>query len=62
VEVGLVRVVDFLGVVEVVPAGLGWVSELLSVGSVLGVGFLWVAAVVPVVLGPVSVLTKVAWN
>jgi hypothetical protein len=61
-QVGLVLVVDFLRVAEVVPAGLGWVSELLLVGSVLGVGFLRVAAVVPVGLGPVLVLTKVAWN
>jgi len=48
--VGLVLVVDFLQVAEVVPVGLGRVSELLLVGSVLVVGFLRV------------VLTKVAWN
>ena len=59
---GLVLVVDFLRVAEVVPAGLGWVSELLLVGSVPVVGFLRVAAVMPIVLGPVFVLTKVAWN
>ena len=59
---GLVPVVDFLRVAEVVPAGLGWVSELLLVGSVPVVGFLQVAAVVPVGLGPVLVLTKVVWN
>jgi hypothetical protein len=57
-----VPVAGFLWVVAVVPARLGWVSELLLVGSVLGVGFLRVAAVVPVGLGPVLVLTKVAWN
>jgi hypothetical protein len=61
-QVGLVLVVDFLRVVEVVPARLGQVSELLLVGCVLGVGFLRVVAVVPVGLGPVLVLTKVAWN
>jgi hypothetical protein len=61
-QVGLVLVLDFLWVAEVVPAGLGRVSELLLVGSVLVVGFLRVAAVVPVGLGPVLVLTKVAWN
>jgi len=61
-QVGLVPVVDFLWVAEVVPAGLGQVSELLSVSSVLGVGFLRVAAVVPVVLGLVSFLKEVAWN
>ena len=65
--VGSVLVADFFRVVEVVPAGLGRVSELLLVGSVLVgsvlvVGFLQVAAVVPVGLGPVLVLTKVAWN
>jgi hypothetical protein len=43
-------------------AGLGRVSELLSVDSVLVVGFLWVAVVVPVELGLVLVLTTVAWN
>ena len=57
---GLVLVVDFLWVVEVVPAGLGWASKLLPVCSVLVVDFLWVVAVVPVGLGPVLVLTKVA--
>ena len=61
-QVGLVPVVDFLWVAEVVPAGLGQVSELLLVGSVPVVGFLRVAAVVPVGLGLVLVLTKVAWN
>jgi hypothetical protein len=61
-QVGLVPVVDFLQVAEVVPAGLGRVSELLSVCSVLVVDFLRVVAVVPIGLGPVLVLTKVAWN
>jgi len=61
-QAGLVPVVDFLRVVEVVPVGLGWVFELLSVGSVPVVCFLQVVAVVPVGLGPVLVLTKVAWN
>jgi hypothetical protein len=61
-QVGLVLVVDFLQVAEVVPAGLGRVPELLLVGSVPGVGFLRVVAVVPVGLGPVLVLIKVAWN
>jgi hypothetical protein len=61
-QVGLVLVVDFLQVAEVVPAGLGRVSELLLVGSVLVVGFLRVVAVVLVGLGPVPMLTKVAWN
>ena len=61
-QVGLVPVVDFLWVAEVVLAGLGRVSELLSVCSVLVVDFLRVVAVVPVGLGPVLVLTKVAWN
>jgi hypothetical protein len=60
--VGLVLVVDFLWVAEVVPAGLGWVSVLLLVDSVPVVDFLRVVAVVPVELGPVLVLTKVAWN
>jgi hypothetical protein len=55
-RVGLVLVVDFLRVVEVVPVGLGWVLELLSVGSVLVVGFLRVVAVVPVELGLGSVV------
>ena len=48
--------------VEVVPAGLGLVSELLLVGSVPVVGFLRVAGVVPAGLGLISVLKKVAWN
>jgi hypothetical protein len=61
-QVGLVLVVDFLRVVEVVPARLGWVSELLLVCSVPVVDFLRVVAVVPVELGPVLGLTKVAWN
>ena len=61
-RVGLVPVVDFLWVAEVVPAGLGWVPELLSVGSMPVAGFLRVVAVVPVGLGPVVVLIKVAWN
>jgi len=60
--VGLVPVVDFLQVAEVVPAGLEWVPRLLLVGSVPVVSFLWVVAVVPVGLGCVLVLTKVAWN
>jgi len=55
-RVGLVPVVDFLRVAEVVPVGLGQVPELLLVG------FLQVVAVVPVGLGFVLVLTKVAWN
>jgi hypothetical protein len=61
-QVGLVLVVDFLWVVEVVPARLGRVSELLLVGSVPVMDFLRVAAVVPIELGPILVLTKVAWN
>jgi hypothetical protein len=55
-------VVDFLRVAEVVPAGLGWVPELLSVGSMPVAGFLRVVAVVPIGLGPILVLIKVAWN
>jgi hypothetical protein len=61
-QVGLVLVVDFLWVAEVVPARLGQVSELLLVCSVPVVGFLRVVAVVPIGLGPVLVLTKVVWN
>jgi hypothetical protein len=61
-QVGLVLVVDFLQVAEVVLAGLGLVPELLLVGSVLAVGFLWVAEVVPAGLGLIPVLKKVAWN
>jgi len=61
-QVGLVLVVDFLWVAEVVPVELGRVPELLLVGSVPVVGFLWVVVVVPVGLGLVLVLTKVAWN
>jgi hypothetical protein len=61
-QVGLVLAVDFLQVVEVVPAGLGLIPELLLVDSVPVVGFLWVAAVVPAGSGPVLVLKKVAWN
>jgi hypothetical protein len=61
-QVGLVLVVDFLQVVEVVPAGLGPVSELLLVCSVPVMDFLRVVAVVPMELGPVLVLTQVAWN
>jgi hypothetical protein len=38
--VGLVLVVGFLWVVEVVPAGLGLVPELLLMDSVPVVGFL----------------------
>jgi hypothetical protein len=60
--VGLVLVVDFLRVAEVVPAGLGLVSELWLVGSVLVVGFLRVVAVVPAWLGLILVPKKVAWN
>jgi len=60
--VGLVLVVDFLQVAEVVPVGLGQVPELLLVDSVLVVGFLRVVVVVLVGLGRVLVLTKVAWN
>jgi len=60
--VGLVPVVDFLQVAEVVPAGLGRVPELLLVGSVPVVGFLRVAAVVPIELGLILVSTTVAWN
>ena len=59
-QVGLVLVVDFLRVAEVVLVGLGWVPELLLIGSVPVVDFLWVVAVVPV--GLILVLTKVAWN
>jgi hypothetical protein len=61
-RVGLVLVVDFLWVVEVVPVGLGLIPELLLVGSVSVVGFLWVVAVVPAELGLTLVLKKVAWN
>ena len=61
-QVGLVLVVDFLQVAEVVPAGLGLVPELLLVGSVLVVDFLWVAEVVPAGLGLVPVVKKVVWN
>jgi hypothetical protein len=60
--VGSVLVVDFLQVVEVVPAGLGLVPELLLVGSVLVVGFLQVAGVVPAGLELTLVLKKVVWN
>jgi hypothetical protein len=60
--VGLVLVVDFLWVVEVVPAGLGLVPELRLVGSVPMVGFLQVVAVVLAGLGLVLVPKKVAWN
>ena len=59
---GLVLVVDFLWVAEVVLAGLGLVPELLLVDSVLVVGFLRVVAVVPAGLGLVLVPKKVAWN
>jgi hypothetical protein len=58
--VDLVLVVDFLQVMEVVPAGLGLVPELLLVGSVPVVGFLQVAGVVPAELGLISVPKKVA--
>jgi hypothetical protein len=61
-QVGLVLAVDFLQVVEVMPAGLGRVSELLPACSVPVVDFLRVVVVVPVGLGPVLVLTKVAWD
>jgi hypothetical protein len=60
--VDLVLVVDFLWVVEVVPAGLGLVPELLLVGSVPVVGFLQVVAVVPVGLGLILMPKKVAWH
>ena len=60
--VGLVPVVDFLRVVEVVPAGLGRVSVLRLVDSVPVVDFLRVVVVVPVRSRPVLVLTTVAWN
>jgi len=60
--VGLVLVVDFLRVAEVVLAGLGQVPELLLVGSVPVVDFLQMVAVVPVGLGLVLVPTKVGWN
>jgi hypothetical protein len=60
--VGLVLVVDFLWVGEVVPARLGRVSVLQLVDSVPVVDFLRVVVVVPVRLRPVLVLTKVAWN
>jgi hypothetical protein len=59
-RVDLVLVVDFLQVVEVVPAGLGLVPKLLLVGSVPVVGFLQVAGVVPAGLGLISVPKKVA--
>jgi hypothetical protein len=61
-QVGLVLVVDFLRVVEVVPAGLGLVPELLLVGSIPVVGFFQVAVVVPVEWGLILVPKKVAWN
>ena len=60
--VGLVLVVDFLRVGEVVPAGLGRVSVLRLVDSVPVVDFLRVVAVVLVRSRPVLGLTKVAWN
>jgi hypothetical protein len=60
--VDLVWVVDFLLVVEVVPAGSGLVPELLLVGSALVVGFLQVAGVVLAELGLTLVPKKVAWN
>jgi len=60
--VGLVLVVGFLWVAEVVPARLGLVPELLLVSSVLMVGFLWAVVVVPAGLGFVLVPKKVAWN
>jgi hypothetical protein len=59
-QVGLVLVVDFLWVAEVVPAGLVLVPELLLVGSVLVVGFLQVAGVVLAELGLTLVPKKVA--
>ena len=54
--------VDHLQVVEVVPAGLELVPELLLVDSGLVVDFLQVAVVVPARLRLVPVLKKVAWN
>ena len=60
--VDLVLVVDFLQVVEVVPARLGLVPKLLLVGSVLVVDFLWVVEVAPARLGLVPVPKKVVWN
>jgi hypothetical protein len=61
-QVGLVLVVDFLRVAEVVPAELGLVPELLLGSSVPVVGFLQAVAVVSVRLGLVPVPKKVAWN
>jgi hypothetical protein len=61
-QVGLVLVVDFLRVAEVVPVGLGRASELLLVGSVPVVDFPRVVVVVLAGLGPVLVLTKMLWN
>jgi hypothetical protein len=61
-RVGLVLVVDFLRVAEVVPAGLGLVPELLLVGFALVVDFLQVVEVVPAGLRLWLVLKKVAWN
>ena len=60
--VGLVPVVDFLRVGEVVPAGLGQVSVLRLVDSVPVVDFLQVVVVVLVRSRRVFGLTKVAWN
>jgi hypothetical protein len=60
--VGLVLVVDFRRVAEVVPVGFGRVSVLWLVDSVPVVDFLRVVVVVPVRSRPVLVLTKVAWN
>jgi hypothetical protein len=60
--VDLVLVVDFLWVVEVVPARLELVPELLLVGSVLVVDFLWVVEVVPARLRLISVPKNVVWN
>jgi hypothetical protein len=59
--VGLVPVVDFLRVEEVVPAGLGRVSVLRLVDSVPVVDFLRVV-VVSVRSRRVLGLTKVVWN
>jgi hypothetical protein len=60
--VGSVLVADFFRVVEVVPARLGLVPELLLVGSIPVVGFFQVAVVVPVEWGLILVPKKVAWN
>ena len=59
---GLVLVVDFLRVAEVVPVGFGRVSVLRLVDSVPVVDFLRVVVVVSVRSRRVLGLTKVARN